>query len=88
MSDQRELTNRQLDILQFLELVGPSEEGDVALCIEIRPHELLLVPPSFTDIPVEYITRKALERLQEAGLVTFDGIVWEITSRGARHLSY
>lgn len=86
MGEDREITDRQLDILQFLELVGSSEECDVALCLELRRYELLLVPPDFSDLPAEYIARRELERLREADLVAHDGIVWSITAAGRKSL--
>lgn len=81
-----ELSDRQLNILEFLDLVGPSEEGDVAYSIRILPHELHRVPPSFSDLPGEYIARRELERLKEAGLVSYDGVVWAITPAAKRLL--
>ncbi len=87
MHEPIELSDRQLNILEFLELVGPSEEGDVAYSIQISPHELLRVPPKFSDLPGEYIARRELERLKEAGLVTYDGVVWAITPAAKRLLN-
>lgn len=79
MDEAIALSDRQLNILEFLAVVGPSEEGDVAYCIQIRPHELHRVPPAFSDLPGEYIARRELERLKEAGLVSYDGVAWSLT---------
>lgn len=84
MGDVMALTDRQLTILDFLDLLGPAEEGDVAYSIRLGPQEVRRVPPSFFDLPGEFIARRELKRLERIGLVRYDGVAWSLTPAGRR----
>lgn len=82
MNERPGLTERQLIILESLDLLGPCDEGDVAYCIPLRPQEVHRVPPSFYDLPGEYIARRELKGLEALGLVKHNGLVWSLTPAG------
>jgi hypothetical protein len=73
---------RQRDILLFLDLVGPADEGDVAYGLRLAPNELARVPVDFQDLAGEFIARRELEALARMGLVVGDGVTWRLTARG------
>lgn len=75
-------TPRQMDILVFLNLVGESDEGDIAYGLRLAPEELGRVPDVFLDSPGEFVARRELEALSRLRLVAGDGITWELTDRG------
>ncbi len=77
---------RQLDILLFLNLVGPADEGDVAYGLRLEPQDLARIPDGFRDMAREFVARQELEALHRMGLVTSDGVVWELTARGRQAL--
>lgn len=78
---------RQMDILLFLQLVGPSDAGDVAFALRLAPGELSGVPEAFRDAPGEVVAVRELEILSRMGLVIGDGVAWELTCRGREVLA-
>jgi len=78
---------RQLDVLLFLNLVGPADEGDVAYGLRLEPQDFARIPDGFRDMAGEYVARRELEALARMGLVTGDGVVWELTARGREVLA-
>ncbi|MFZ5898614.1 MAG: hypothetical protein ACOYU7_05505 [Bacillota bacterium] len=79
-----EPTPRQLQIMGFLAVMGPCDEGDVALAFPVMPEELSRVPDSFMDTPGDYIARVELETLRQAGMVFHDGVLWGLSPRGQK----
>lgn len=73
---------RQVEILLFLDLVGPADEGDLAYGIQLEPADFARIPTGFRDIPREFVVRRELETLSRMGLVVGDGVAWELTPRG------
>ncbi|MBE0466033.1 MAG: hypothetical protein IBX71_02255 [Candidatus Desulforudis sp.] len=75
---------RQVEILLFLDLVGPADEGDLAYGIQLDPADFARIPAGFRDIPREFVVRRELETLSRMGLVVGDSVAWELTLRGRK----
>lgn len=68
----------------FIAVMGPLDEGDIALSFRVLPEELSRVPKSFADCPGEYVARVELATLRSVGYVYYDGVLWGLTSEGRK----
>lgn len=79
-----EPTPRQLQIMAFMAVMGPVDEGDVALAFRLTPEDLRRVPASFADSPGDFVARLELKALLAAGYVFHDGVLWGLTNEGRK----